>query len=326
MPDITQKAATFDPRMLAASGPPGSPPTWGGVLPPTGDPLTLPRMTDGGFLNPVGPDPYSRRPLPVAPPSAGPSSTPPPGLPLPRVPDIYNNPRDLAESPLAERAPEPPSSQQIIEEIKKQEESRTSLSPDTDDETCHSIADSQGEESPYKNTSFPDEDPALEEAAEPPYTNTGASRSFTSESGYQRPAEVRELLVPPRVNIARLSAEQHPRPPPVPPDNDGALASDSDDHPSVNSDDADGDLSAVVAEPGFEPPYTNTPDPYKRIPRPPSLALSENIEADDNNNDNIFENPELLEDFVREDGDEDGEEEGCEGVTLKDAERQEFYL
>ena len=310
MPDVTQKAATFDPRMLTASGPPGSPPTWGGVLPPGSAALTLPCKTGGWFLNPVGPDPYSKRPLPPAP-----SSTPPPGLP--RVPDIYNNPRslNLDESPPVEQAPEPPSSEQIIAEIKKQEESKTSLSPDSDAETCHSIADSVNEESPYKNTYDP-----VEEAS--PYRNTGAGHSFTSESGYQRPADVGKLLVPPRVNIARLSAEEHPRPPPVPPHEDG-LGSASDNLSSLNSDDGDGDLSVMMPE----PPYTNAPEPYRRIPRPPSLAVSENIEDDDDNNDNldIFENREDIEDFATEDEDGD-EEEDSDGVKLKDAETREFYL
>ena len=212
------------------------------------------------------------------------------------------------------QAPQPPSSEQIIAEIKKQEESKTSLSPDSDDETCHSIADSVNEESPYKNTSHP-----VEETS--PYKNTGADHSFTSESGYQRPADVRELLVPPRVSIARLSAEEHPRPPPVPPHDDG-LASGSDDLSSLNSDDGDWDFSAVLPE----PPYTNAPESYRRIPRPPSLALSENIEDDDdNNNMGIFENREDVEDFAPKD-ENAGEEEESDGVKLKDAETREFYL
>ena len=277
MDEANKKAATLPAGIM---GPPGSPPMWGAGIPPGRTSHTMPRpMSSPGAI-----DPYAIRPLPSLPKSR---HTPPPGLP--RIKEIYNNPVDLAPvtgSSTPQMAPPPPvsTSQEIIEEIRQEEKNKNILAPpDSDDKTCHSISVEDDTDAGYRNTSLPDEE------QEPPYKNV-AGWTYSTESGYEQPAELREM-------ISRLPAADHPKPPTEAPETDETGSISDDLEPDTET--------SLFPEAEHHPPYANAINPNKAIPRPPSVASSGGYDTEPK-----FENPEVLDDFVDEDFD---------GVKLTDA-------
>ena len=294
--DEAKKAATL-PTGIPGPGPPGSPPTWGGVMSPGGTAITMPRC----MSSPPTLDPYAIRPLPSLPKT----HTPPPGLP--RVKDIYNNPMDLGpitESPPSQVAPQPPqvplsTSQEIIDEIKKEEMNKSfPAPPDSDDETCNSIA--AEDEPDYKNTSLPED-----QEQEPPYKNV-AERTHSTDSGYQKPSDLRLV-------ISGMSAEDHPKPPAEPPEPDDDAVFSFEDQQFEPVDDK---MPAHFPEPEQTPPYANVLNPSKAIPRPPSLESDHPGGSDD---ELVFENRDVFGEFVEQD---------LDGVKLAGATpaTHEFFL